>query len=414
MNFLPPILLLSALLPYLAGGVRLEHLLVPLVAFWSIMRSSNVHVQTFWIVGGLVLAAAATVLFSLESYETGLYAEPVSQLVRLVLPALIMVGFPFALSGDRDASVLVANYTMVLGAATAAFGALSMVWGPAQDVMPLWVRSEEGGVWLSAQDVGRYTGIFNQPVEAGIFYSVALIAGIHAWRFGSWNKLLILLAIAAIIYGGTLSLSKNFIVLGAACALAYGFVIQIIPRAVAVALSLPIIIAIPLGIEELNANYFQSLLDLYYDQGLIAALSAGRFGEGAGTVSILFSSLFSSGDWITGRGLGSFLPLDNGFLEYFYQGGAFALLGYAIALLAFTLVGWRHRKTRDGMLMLVLAAYIWVASMGGPVLTANRANISLLLLVSACLVGIRAARTAAGGERDPQHLRPTPYVPSEA
>lgn len=403
MNLLPLFILASALLPYLPAGLRVEHLLVPFLAFWSIAGSTKVHASSSWVVGGLAVAVGSTIFFSLRSYETGIYAEPVSQLVRLVLPAVMMVAFPFVLLRDKDATVRVANYTVLLGAASAVFGALTMVWSPAEAILPLWVRAEEGSVWLASQDVGRFTGIFNQPLEAGIFYSVALIASIHAWRFGSWNKLVILLAIAAIIYGGTLSLSKNFIVLGAACALGYGFMIRIISRRVAIVLSIPIIIAIPLGVEELNANYFQSLADLYYDRGFLAALSAGRFGEEAGTVSILFSSLLSSGDWITGRGLGSFLPLDNGFLEYFYQGGILALGGYVATLLTFTAVSWRHRETRDGKLMLALTIYVWFASMGGPVLTANRANVGLLLLISACMVGIRTIRSDESKARSSSH-----------
>lgn len=391
MHFLPAIILSSALLPYLPSGLRMEHLLVVFLAFWAIMRSTTVNMSTFWVVGGLVLAAVCTALFSPQSYQTGAYAEPLSQLVRLLLPVAIMIAFPFVLSGDKEATIHVANYTLLFGAVVAMFGTVAMVWDPVRQLLPLWVRSEEGGVWLAAQDVGRFTGIFNQPIEAGIFYSVALIAGVHAWRFGSWNKFAILLGMVAVTYGGVLSLSKNFIVLGLACALGYGYMIRVIPRAVAIALSIPIIITVPLAIEGMNANYFQSLADLYYDQGLFSALSAGRFGEESGTVSMLFSSLLSSGDWVTGRGLGSFQPLDNGFLEYFYQGGILSLIGYLATLLTLTILGWHYRETRDGKLLIVLTIYIWLASMGGPVLTANRANISILLLVSASLSGIRTA-----------------------
>lgn len=42
------------------------------------------------------------------------------------------------------------------------------------------------------------------------------------------------------------------------------------------------------------------------------------------------------------------------------------------------------------MLLLTLLAYTWLASLGGPVLTANRANICLLVLWAACIASIRA------------------------
>jgi O-antigen ligase len=203
------------------------------------------------------------------------------------------------------------------------------------------------------------------------------------------NRIALLLAMALIIFGGSASLSKNFIVLGAACAVGYAFMNKLLSRWLMVILSIPIIAVAPIGLERVNINYIASIRDLYLDQGLIGALSAGRFGTEGGSVALLFESLMETGDGWTGRGLGSQLPLDSGYLEYFYQGGILSLAGYLMALATLSLYGWKNRAHRDGQLLLVLMAYIWLSSAGGPTITASRTGIILLILISACLVGIR-------------------------
>ena len=116
------------------------------------------------------------------------------------------------------------------------------------------------------------------------------------------------------------------------------------------------------------------------------ALTAGRLGAGDTEVSLLFSELWSQGFWVFGRGLGSHLPLDNGYLEYFYQGGILSLLGYIYFLVALYLSGVNEKSSLHGKLMNSLLFFIAVASLGGPVVTASRANIALILLVIACTV----------------------------
>jgi hypothetical protein len=210
------------------------------------------------------------------------------------------------------------------------------------------------------------------------------------------SRSLVFAAMALIAFGGAASLSKNFIVLGAAAALGYAFMIKLVSRTSLVLLSLPIIAAAPLALERFNPIYFESLKYLYYDSGAFAALSAGRFGYDEASVSILFDSLVSTGDWLVGRGLGSQAPLDNAFLEYLYQGGIVALAGYVVALTVLTFYAWTNRTHRDGKLLLVLLAYVWLGSTGGPTITASRAGVALLLLISACLIGIRVTRNPQG------------------
>jgi hypothetical protein len=389
MAVIPYILIFSALLPYLPFGLRVEHLLIPALALWSIVSAKRVHPETTLIVGGLVFGALVTAFFSQYSLEAGAFADPTSQFIRLLVPALGMMALPSILPQRENVAVNVSEAAVIGGAFAATFTAMSLFSGFAQSLLLWWVQGQEGGVWQSALDIGRYTGIFNQPIEAGIFYSVCLIGAVHAYRYGNMNRIVLLISTALIIFGGSVSLSKNFIVLGMACAIGYAFINKLLSRSMMVILSIPIVVAATIGLQRANVNYILSLSDLYLDQGLIGALSAGRFGSAGGSVSMLFESLFETGDWRTGRGLGSQLPLDSGYLEYFYQGGIFSLAGYLLALTTLTLYGWKSRDDPGGQLLMVLMAYIWLSSAGGPTITASRAGIIILILISACLVIIR-------------------------
>lgn len=406
MYVIPFILLFSAMLPYLAGGLRTEHLLIPALVLWPLLNAKRIHVDQTLVVGGLLVGAFATAYFSQFSFETGARAEPLSQFIRLLLPALAMMVLPTVLPQREDISVPVAEATLIVGGFVGVFLLLSMVSGQVSDLLTYWIRSEEGGVWLSSQDVGRYTGLFNQPIEAGIFYSVALIAGMHALKFGKMNRLVIFASLVAVMFGGIACLSKNFIVLGAAGALGYAFMIKLISRTVVVFLSIPIIAAIPMALEGLNLDYVTSLRDLYHEGGILAALSAGRFGSAGGSVSQLFESLFATGDWVTGRGLGSHLPLDNGYLEYLYQGGIVALAGYLVALATLSWVAIVNQAYSEGKLLMVLTGYVWLASAGGPAITSSRAGVVLMILMSACLISIRQKREHQGLVRREVFARP--------
>jgi hypothetical protein len=389
MPALPYILVLSTLLPYLPAGFRVEHVFLPALLLWPVLTARRVYPETPFVVGGLLLGAFAAAFASQYSWETGADADPLSQFIRLILPAVALMVLPSVLPQNENISVKVAEATAIGAALSASFAAASLISVFARDLLQFWVQSGENSVWLNSQDVGRYTGIFNQPIEAGIFYSVALIGAIHAYRYGKMSRVVLLAAMALIVFGGSASLSKNFIVLGAACTIGYAFWIKLLSRAFLIILSIPIAVLAPAGLEQLNFNYIASIRDLYLDQGLLGALSAGRFGSDTASVSLLFTSLFETGDWVRGRGLGSHLPLDSGYLEYFYQGGIFGLAGYVLALTVLSWRAWANRKHSDGRLLIVLMAYIWLSSTGGPTITASRAGIVLLIVASACVVGIR-------------------------
>lgn len=394
-RFIPALLLASALLPYLPGSLRVEHLTVPLAAAIAVFAARRAHFESAGSTAALLLALVALALTSSSSWETGLMADPASYFVRLAMPALMFLAFPTLLSGVPDVLLRTTKATMIAAIAIVTFTLISPYSEFTSNLLMLWVQADEGSVFNLARDVGRNTAIFNQPLEAGIFFSVALISVVHVWRFGNAHLLFRLAGLAAAMIGGVLCLSKNFIVLGTACAILYSLTSGLVSWKTAVALALPVVVLVPPAAYQFNENYFRALEDLYLEGGFFAAVTAGRFGLAESEVSRLFTDLWLSGDWVQGRGLGAHLPLDSGYLEYLYQGGIVAMIGYVVPLLLLFFFGWRNRRRYGGDLLIILIIYVVFASIGGPVISANRASVAVILLISACVVTVRSGRQGA-------------------
>jgi hypothetical protein len=262
-----------------------------------------------------------------------------------------------------------------------------------------WVRGGDESVWASALAIGRFTGVFNQPLEAGTFYSVALFGTIYLASRPGRHRALLAIAMLCILAGGLLSLSKNFVVLGLGVGVILAIALRVIRLSTAIFVSAGGMTAIGIGIWRLNEAYATSLLDLLDSGGLILALTAGRFGGEETDVGQLFAALYSRSNWLTGFGLGAHLPLDNGYLEYFYQGGVLAILGYGIWMAILLAGAGQAMKSAEGKLLAALLTFVAAASLGGPVITANRANVALLaLMVTATHGCARYARNHAAGQ----------------
>jgi len=365
-----------------------EHILFPCLLVFSFLLSDSqekvLSVPLLKMSLFLFASAAFAVVFSLILPDAGAIASMPAMSIRLVLPAIVLMAMAVSIPPNctiittaAKAIVLVAIPLTLFAAATALFDMSFMV--------GYFIKGDEDSVWARAFALRRFTGLFNQPLEAGVFYSVALLAFVYLagldWA-GPKRRYLIL---GLILIGGALSLSKNFIVLGVLAGLGYAVSIRMLsPTRGLAALCLAgggFVAWLMLADEA----YVNSFIDLFANGGLLLALTAGRLGSGDTEVAQLWNYLLTSGKWVTGVGLGSYLPLDNGYLEYFYQGGIFALLGYLLFILSVLSLSIRKWSTNEAKLLLFLGLLVAASSLGGPVVSANRANVPLLVLVAACV-----------------------------
>jgi 4-amino-4-deoxy-L-arabinose transferase-like glycosyltransferase len=258
-----------------------------------------------------------------------------------------------------------------------------------------FVRGETGtgfSVWQNAASMGRISGIFNQPMEAGIAYSIGLTAWMYWFsttkRIGVWKAVLL----CGIVIGGAMSVSKVFILGGVPLGIfyfAWGYRIRALIRPKFIISALLIVgflvpISLVLMSKWIGTQFFLRLFEAKSlpDRNLIAIYSAGRFGSDESSVTQLFSLTFREAPFC-GFGFGAFSPLDNGYLEFFYQGGFVALFIYVVILfiLSSHAVRFYNLARNECRLLFILIFLIIGAGFGAPVFTINRSSIFLWALI---------------------------------
>jgi hypothetical protein len=421
MNRLPFFIVLTALLPYLFLNMRFEHIVIPVLLFFSFFHLRHPRTDLLLSVLGLLFALGALLLGSSISGETGLSTSSFNSFVRILMPTIMLMSFPMLMTLVDRPLDRTANAILTFCFIAVVFTIASLQFPYVGDILKYWVRAdEENSVWTASRDVGRYNGIFNQPLEAGTFYSVGLIASVYLGKKNSSNRWLLIVSVLMIALGGSLSLSKNFLIIGIAISFIFAMWIGLVSIKWALLIVTPVILILGYYVLQSNVTYFDSLYDLYLSGGTLSALSAGRYGLNESEVSWLFSETWNGKSFLLGHGLGSYLPLDSGYLEFFYQGGIMALSGYLVFLGSIALLAWRHRAKDEGKMLFVLVLYTAAASFGGPIISASRASVPLMLLISASAAGIRLSnhinknfsRRYLGDDfiLPVQHKQPTPWL----
>lgn len=241
---------------------------------------------------------------------------------------------------------------------------------------------------------GRFLGIFNQPIELGIGTTLALFLLIIAEPFK--NKLLYIIIAVIIIISGILTVSKIFILLG--LPLASLIYIRKYGTKIFFKLSIPAIALVVIFTTLLSNywsgfEYFARFFDASNYDNFIEFTTASRFSGENTDVEKLFSEVFNHSP-IIGFGLGSTRLLDNGFLEFYYQGGTLSLTFYCLFLLkilstSFTFQG-MHIKIQH--VKLVIFLFVTLCNIGSPVFTIWFISIPLFSLIYSPLTNSKHAK----------------------
>jgi hypothetical protein len=409
------IVALSVFGPYVAGSARTEQIAVfgllawILVTGWPRMVSAPFGPAPFLLAWGGV-CAVMLVSTPFRPADPMLYgSQPVSHtLSAMAIPlALIVITWYWTLSADPAALILAVAPLVTaamcvnaaiefaqLSAGNASLGILPRFWDAAPSA---------GSVAARAAGNGRYTGIFDQPAEAGIAYGVALLLLIWLAR-RSLRPVWACAAAVLLAAGGVLTLSKVFLL--AALPVAAFTVLRGRGRLrVAVTAGACGGLVWCAGAAGLLPGWGAgavSLAALASPQSLTATWTAGRYGAG-GTLGPVAADVLHVAPW-GGFGAGGVgVPYDSLWLQVLAVSG---VLGVMLTCAVFVLAAWRLAAVRAAMpraewhLACGAAVLAAAASAGISSLTANRAG-TLLWLVAGVLITARGALTRPGRQPVP-------------
>lgn len=381
--------------PYLVGGVRADQLLVYAAAVPASFAALYVRRPIFLrpvILAWLLLVLAVLVSTVTQTGNIDRSFVP----ARGIITGLDTVLFPLAI-------VLLVNMARPGSAARALHGVLTTIvvlMTANAGLAVLQIASPSSVGWLTrwhtlgiatetvasrAAGLGRVGGVFNQPAEAGLAYGCALLAAIFLWRA---RGRLAVLPILLIFVGGTLTVSKVFL-LGVAAAILLALVIgRGVTRVLPLLLTLSAVVAVPLlSAVWSGASYWERYRDIPQEQW-VKVFSSGRFGsESALTETV---SLITWHDPITGFGAAGVLrAYDNAWVEAYALGGVLAVAALTLFMALAINVASSGRRSSLKAFFLALTLMYCVACAGVPAFTANRAGLYYWVIMGLILVGLR-------------------------
>ncbi|MEO5663049.1 MAG: hypothetical protein ABIR39_07180 [Nocardioides sp.] len=299
-------------------------------------------------------------------------------------------------------------------------------------LLPRFWAAGGSGVTVAelAAGSGRYSGIFNQPAEAGVAYCLAAFCLIYLLRTGTdVSRKLWVAAWALIIIGGMMTLSKVFIVGGVLISAV--LILTKRPHRMLLTVSAVVTVLVTAGLGALGwlGTWGASGMLGWYvasaraGDSLAYTLSAGRFGRGGenvppvvdkpvptdgatglpsefeqpGGLVELAKEILANHPWFGLGARGAPVSYDSTWIEAIVVAGSVGAL-LVLAVHVVLLVRWIrlrvHLPREQSRLAGAVVILAWGSSFGMPSLTGNRES-SLMWILLSLLVIFRIA-----GERD--------------
>ncbi|REE03776.1 hypothetical protein [Citricoccus muralis] len=384
---------LAAFGPYVAGPIRTEQLIIYALAPIALLLAPNLRRWNILILILWSFVIVSSLFGYVFPYMGGMprsAGSPLAGLDNLALPLVVMfviwtfVPPAVAISSLRMAAAVVtiaSTANAVLAIATSISPSLAL------SLQGFWTGGDTAvSVAENSMIMGRYSGIFGQPAEAGVMYSLAVILAV--WRF-SRHPILMYILLSVLTVGGILTVSKIFILVGLPIVL---LLLWLLNRGAARSgLVLAAVMAVSLValsgfLQQWDGfSYFSRLFEFQEGQSAVALYTANRWDEGSFTLQTIGFVLSASP--LIGMGLGGLaVPYDSQWTESIVMGGIFATTGIALTL--FVLLR-GMLKIADRSLRLTALAF-WAVLIGGsfglPVLTGNRIATVTWVVVALFLV----------------------------
>lgn len=236
-----------------------------------------------------------------------------------------------------------------------------------------------------AYNMGRSTGIFSSPFEAGLFLANGLIISAYFLIKKKFNIFSICFFLI-IFFGGILTTSKAFIV---GIFLSF-FLLLWLSKKKKVFVKLTVLLLIasiilsflykPLSENWRGFDMLNKFLSINSDTDILKLFSGNRYSyNDEGTLSLRFKQ-----NSVFGNGFGNYGTVDSAFLEVWRIGGIFGIVFLIYVLGYVVLKGWNNRNLLEGKLLFILGVLFTLSSLGAPAITKNR--VSVVLFVTICIL----------------------------
>jgi hypothetical protein len=253
----------------------------------------------------------------------------------------------------------------------------------------------ENSVAVAAMQNGRYSGVFNQPFEAGIAYTLGVLAWIYIVR-NRKIKSIELISILVLFLGGIFTISKAFIFVGI---LVFSIVFLsiknlrnqaklVVPFLI---ISLPTVMFLLRKPWGLGLQYFLRFIRVdSYENGALNLFTAGRFGGNNATQTKAFERVITQDSSafyhkVIGNGFGTQAMYDDTSFHFFSVGGIIGILFLACILVLLIaksiLFIKRSNFSVESKLFAGIVLMILLDCFGGPIFTVNRSSSILWLMI---------------------------------
>ncbi|GIH14814.1 hypothetical protein [Rugosimonospora africana] len=390
---------------------------------WCQFRFTRAAALVFGLLTAETLVAVFGALVPVPELTGFGRASTLAGLDNLALPLAVLITLWTLLDMGADRKRLLAIVCRVVIWAMCLNAVLAYV-SQAHDLTPMLSRFWDNTVVENtvtdtvagrASQLGRYTGIFNQPAEAGEMYSIALLAAIYRYRS---NLLRFAGASLLITVGGLLTVSKVFLLVGLPIAV-WQVLRQSHGRGRRVVLLAAAVIAVAglaqsgVGPQWIGGDFLAQLLRPGTNGDMLHLYTGGRLGDSSSLQTIVAAVLHDSPWFGFGAG-GLAVPYDDAWVEALCVAGLCGAILYTMLLAVLALSWYRRRLPPDpgqsrlaqsqltqsrvaqpqlaqsrlaqsrlggGIVLLVIGA-----SVGLPALTANRAATIAWLMIGLVLL----------------------------
>jgi|HubBroStandDraft_6_1064221.scaffolds.fasta_scaffold00353_11 hypothetical protein len=394
--WLPSALIVAALGPYLgSSGLKLEHVVIYGTFCGFLVLHSNLFrfrpwgyfsaMMYFWLGLGICQLIGSVWSSSLarEAPTTGRVLAAVEHQVQPLVVVALVCAWAKTISADELTTALRRTVNVLVWALC--LNSFLILWCMRTGSLGLflpWIPSngaESDSVWVLSVEMGRLGGIFNQPFEAGLCYSIGLLA--WCWQQGERRRSALweLGRLVLLLFGGLISVSKVFIFGGIPLAVIFSLMsktrrMRIFNLKSAAVLTGVMIYAVTVSELWSGFEFFMRLFVPEKGTDLVDLYTANRFGGDSTQVTEYFAEVWKISP-IFGFGFAPYEVIDNGFLWAFASGGILGLAVF-VSMLYRALTRARKLLRYDAepvfpLMMLGLAVF---GALGAPSFTINRAS----------------------------------------